>query len=131
VPSSTKSPKQSYRDLASADEKGRRNLKASAATIAPPARQADRADSDDLSDPELKPKPARFVHRAEVLNRVGISYTALWLWVRDGKFPAPYELGGGHQRARLAWLESDVDKWFAERTKRFPKGSKARSAEVA
>jgi predicted DNA-binding transcriptional regulator AlpA len=135
VSSSTKSPSQSYCDLASADKK--HGLKSSAAAIAP---EADRADGDDPDDPDhpdidnareqAKPKPARFIHRAEVLNRVGVSYTALWFWIRDGRFPAPRELGGSHQRSKLAWLESEVDEWMASRPKRLPKGSKAR-AEVA
>jgi prophage regulatory protein len=92
-----------------------------------------RLDADDPDIDEArersKPKPARFIFRAEVLNRVGVSYTALWFWIRDGRFPAPRELGGGHQRAKLAWLESEVDEWMESRPKRLPKGSKPR--EVA
>lgn len=92
----------------------------------PPQTDRDVADSDD-SD-EVPPKPQRFIYRNEVLGRVGVSYVALWSWVRDGKFPAPVELQGSHQRSRLAWLESEVDAWMASRTRRRPKPKSANAA---
>jgi prophage regulatory protein len=68
-----------------------------------------------------KPKADRFIHRAELLNRVGVSYTTIWTWVAAKKFPAPHELvSGDPKRARLAWLESEIDAWFASRPKRLP-----------
>jgi predicted DNA-binding transcriptional regulator AlpA len=124
-------PKPSYRDLSRSDKKPR-ELKASTAASSA-SRQSDRADPDDPDNPDIeaaraqsKPKPPRFIFRNEVLNRIGVSYTALWFWIRDGRFPAPRELGDGHQRARLAWLESEVDEWMLSRPKRLPKGAKAR-----
>jgi prophage regulatory protein len=117
----------------------RRKLEASTALKAPPSQHGDRGGSDDDGDSDAaraqylasisKPKPPRFIYRNELLARVGVTYTSIWLWVRDGKFPAPRELGGGHQRGRLAWLESEIDEWMNSRPKRLPKGHKSR--EVA
>ena len=39
-------------------------------------------------------KPARFISKTEVLDRVGASYPSIWQWMRDGRFPRSRELGG-------------------------------------
>ncbi|MBR0804119.1 AlpA family phage regulatory protein [Bradyrhizobium japonicum] len=34
----------------------------------------------------------RFLNRAEVLEKTGVSYQTIWAWMRDGKFPRSREL---------------------------------------
>jgi predicted DNA-binding transcriptional regulator AlpA len=55
-------------------------------------------------------KPARLVFKPEVLDRVGVTYPSLWQWMREGRFPLSREVGG-----KIAWLESEIDKWIEER----------------
>ena len=53
----------------------------------------------------------RFLRLSEVKKRVGYSRASIYRKVASGEFPRPYNLGG---RA-VAWLESDVNGWIAER----------------
>jgi prophage regulatory protein len=58
------------------------------------------------------------------LNAKGIKYSKAHLWrlVKVGKFPAPIRLG----EARSAWVESEIDKWIADRiAERDAKGKSA------
>jgi len=50
---------------------------------------------------------ARLLSKAEVVERVGLTYPTIWKWMRGGKFPRARELGG-----KIAWLESDVERWI-------------------
>jgi prophage regulatory protein len=54
-------------------------------------------------------KPERLLSRRETLDRVGVSYPTLWGWMRAGKFPRSRKIGG-----KIAFLESEVDRWIAE-----------------
>jgi prophage regulatory protein len=67
----------------------------------------------------------RVLRRKEVLERLGVSNTSLWLWVRTGRFPAPIELG---DRSR-AWLEHEVDAWLLSRADARDRAAAHASAE--
>jgi prophage regulatory protein len=64
-------------------------------------------------------KPARFISKTEVLDRVGASYPSIWQWMRDGRFPRSRELGG-----KVAWLESEIEAWIVNRPVRRLKGDR-------
>ena len=66
------------------------------------------------SDP---PKPLRLISKPEVLDRVGVTFPTIWLWMREGKFPRSRELGG-----KSAWIEAEIDAWINERPVRRLKG---------
>ena len=51
---------------------------------------------------------AKLLRLPDVLARVGVSRSTLYLWVSKGRFPASIPLG---ERA-VAWLESDVIAWI-------------------
>jgi prophage regulatory protein len=54
----------------------------------------------------------RYVRLPEVRARLGgVSRTTIWRWQRTGAFPKPIALGPN----TVAWLESEVDAWMAER----------------
>jgi prophage regulatory protein len=53
----------------------------------------------------------RFIRLPEVVRRVGISRSSVWLWVRQGRFPRPVRVGP----RVTCWRESEVDRWIAER----------------
>ena len=60
-------------------------------------------------------KPERLVRASYIYERLGIHYTTLWRWIKDGKFPPPIQLG----RFR-AWPKEDVDRWEASQRRRVP-----------
>jgi prophage regulatory protein len=55
--------------------------------------------------------PEKLIRLPSVLERVGVSRSTLWSWVREKRFPPPVRLG---LRA-VGWRESEVDAWIAER----------------
>jgi predicted DNA-binding transcriptional regulator AlpA len=65
----------------------------------------------------------RLIAKKEVLDRVGVSYPALWGWMRSGYFPHGYALGN-----RTVWLESEVDCFLASLPRRKFKSEKAEVA---
>ena len=59
----------------------------------------------------MSEKHPKFLRLSEVRNRVPYSRSTIYQLIAQGKFPKPINLGA---RA-VAWLESDIDKWIAER----------------
>ena len=51
---------------------------------------------------------ARLLSKAEVLDRLGVTYPTVWQWMREGRFPRCRVLGG-----KSAWVESEVEEWIA------------------
>jgi len=52
----------------------------------------------------------------EVAEWLGVSQSAIYKWVAEGRFPPPIKLGGeGQKRIAARWLETDVQKWIEER----------------
>jgi prophage regulatory protein len=61
--------------------------------------------------PDPEPKPERFLRRAEVLRRIGVTQPTLWTWIHRGIFPQSYLLSTN----AVAWKESQVEAWIASR----------------
>ena len=63
----------------------------------------------------LEHSPARLgtrvLRRRQVLDRLGISHSTLYTWIRAGVFPKPISLGLNSK----AWLEDEVDEFIARR----------------
>jgi len=59
----------------------------------------------------MSEKHPKFLRLSEVRNRVPYSRSTIYQLIAQGKFPKPINLGA---RA-VAWHESDIDKWIAER----------------
>jgi len=49
----------------------------------------------------------QFLRRADLAEKLGISETTLWRWVRSGHLPKPRQLGPN----TVGWPESDVQEW--------------------
>ena len=62
-------------------------------------------------------KPPKLIYKAEVLKRIGLSYTTIWKWMPQGTFPRSRVCGG-----KTCWLESDIDAWILARPIRRLKG---------
>jgi len=65
----------------------------------------------------------KLISRAEVLQRVGLSYPCLWQMMRDKKFPRSIRLGDG-QFSRVAWVEAEVEDWINSRPRQQLLGDK-------
>jgi len=51
------------------------------------------------------------LRRRQVEARIGLSRSTIYLYIQEGAFPKPINLG---TRA-VGWLESEIDKWLMER----------------
>ena len=51
--------------------------------------------------------PTRFLRLHHVKERLGISSSSIWAWVKQGKFPKPIKLS----KNTTAWIESDIEEW--------------------
>lgn len=56
-------------------------------------------------------KAERFLRMQSVLDRTGLSRATLYRQIRDGSFPRQLQL----TRRCVAWRESEVQNWMAER----------------
>jgi predicted DNA-binding transcriptional regulator AlpA len=52
------------------------------------------------------------VHKREVCARVGVTYTTIWRWMKQNKFPACRHIGSGFT-AKVVWYEHEIDEWLA------------------
>ena len=59
----------------------------------------------------MSDKHPKFLRLTEVRSRVPYSRSTIYQLIAEGKFPKPISLGA---RA-VAWLESDIDEWIAQR----------------
>lgn len=57
--------------------------------------------------------PSRLLRRAEVLARVGMAKSTLYLRISAGKFPKPVHLGSS-----VRWVESEIDSWIQDQMER-------------
>jgi prophage regulatory protein len=57
-----------------------------------------------------QPVDVRLLSKAEVLERVGVTFPTVWKWQQEGKFPRSRELGG-----KVAWLEHEITEWILAR----------------
>lgn len=70
-----------------------------------------------MAQPEKK---VQLLTRGEMLELVGgVSYVAVWQWIKQGKFPAGRAIGGG-RNGPVMWLEDEVLDWIMAQPKRIP-----------
>lgn len=53
----------------------------------------------------------RLIRRTEVQSKTGLGASSIYAMMKQGKFPQCMSLS----ERRVAWLESDIDQWIAER----------------
>ncbi len=56
----------------------------------------------------------RLIRLPEALRKTGLSRTRLYVLIARNDFPAPVKIGGENGRA-IAFAESEVDAWIADR----------------
>ncbi|KXS33202.1 MAG: Prophage CP4-57 regulatory protein-like [Candidatus Gallionella acididurans] len=58
-----------------------------------------------------QPTPQQFYRLPHLKQRLGVSGSSIWAWVKAGKFPKPIKLSENC----TAWNAADVEVWAAER----------------
>ena len=53
----------------------------------------------------------RLIRRKEVQDKTGLGASSIYAMMKTGDFPQCLNLS----ERRVAWIESDIDKWIAER----------------
>jgi predicted DNA-binding transcriptional regulator AlpA len=53
------------------------------------------------------------LRKRQILADLQIDGTTLWMWVKQGRFPAPLILNPGSAREIPVWRESDYRDWVA------------------
>ena len=53
----------------------------------------------------------RLIRRKEVQTKTGLGASSIYAMMKQGKFPKAVNIS----ERRVAWIESDVDSWIAER----------------
>ena len=56
-------------------------------------------------------KPTRFLSKAQVRDRVQLSYAEIARREKAGKFPMRLRLGS-YRNSRAVWLEIEIDTWM-------------------
>ena len=57
------------------------------------------------------PHPAQFYRLPHLKQRLGVSGSSIWAWVKKGTFPKPIKLS----QNTTAWNAADVEAWAADR----------------
>lgn len=57
------------------------------------------------------PHPAQFYRLPQLKQRLGVSGSSIWAWVKAGKFPKPVKLSDNV----TAWEAQAVERWAEER----------------
>lgn len=65
-------------------------------------------ETDDMSE---TPTPERLLRARDVVQRIGVSRSTLFLMIREGRFPAGVKI----TEQRVGWREAVVDQWIRER----------------
>jgi prophage regulatory protein len=54
---------------------------------------------------------SNFIRLEQVKMRTGLSRSTLYAYIREGRFPAPVTIS----TRCVAWVESEIDDWIAQR----------------
>jgi predicted DNA-binding transcriptional regulator AlpA len=82
--------------------------------------------------PASNPPTIRLIFKPELLALLGVSYVTIHNWMRAGQFPPARELGPpGGRSSRIAWVESEVLDWLANRPQRQMKPPRGGGGEAA
>jgi prophage regulatory protein len=66
------------------------------------------------------PRTTQFYRLPQLKERLNVSGSSIWAWVKVGKFPKPIKLSENC----TAWQASDIEQWVAERISASLLGSK-------
>jgi prophage regulatory protein len=67
------------------------------------------------------------LRKKSLLAKVGCAESTLWMWISQGRFPAPVHLGDNNRVA--VWPEHEVDAWLEEKIRR-TRGTAAEAVEA-
>ena len=56
---------------------------------------------------EVTDSQIRILSKAEVIERVGLTFVSIWRQMREGKFPPARSVGG-----KSVWIEAEIEAWI-------------------
>lgn len=65
------------------------------------------------SPPSQPHEGQRLLSKAEVLQRVPVSFSTLYGWMQQGTFPRP-RIVGPSKNGKVFWTEESVDRWISD-----------------
>jgi predicted DNA-binding transcriptional regulator AlpA len=64
--------------------------------------------------PNPQPPPLRLMTKAEVCQRVGVTYVTIWRWQQAGTFPRARRINSpAASTAKVAWYAHEIEAWLA------------------
>lgn len=60
---------------------------------------------------QTTPHPTQFYRLHHLKQRLGVSGSSIWAWVKSGKFPKPIKLSENC----TVWNAAEVERWATER----------------
>jgi predicted DNA-binding transcriptional regulator AlpA len=79
------------------------------ATTSPSRKKPKRTQPEAAAE---SPPGVRLLNKAEILRITGVSFPTIWQWMRDGKFPRSYVIGGGNS-SKSVWRSDQINDWIA------------------
>ena len=64
-------------------------------------------------DTHTSNKPPRLISQKEVIKRIGLSRSTIYLLIKAGEFPQSVRV----TKARIAWLESDINRFIEDKVR--------------
>lgn len=61
--------------------------------------------------PHAAPHPSQLYRLPHLKQRLGVSGSSIWAWVKAGKFPKPFKLSENC----TAWKATEVEAWLQSR----------------
>ena len=62
----------------------------------------------------VNPKNLSILRRKQVEQRTGLSRSTIYLYIQEGTFPRPINLGS----RSVGWLENEIDEWLISRVQK-------------
>ena len=62
----------------------------------------------------VNPKNLFILRRKQVEQRTGLSRSTIYLYIQEGTFPRPINLGS----RSVGWLENEIDEWLITRVQK-------------
>ena len=62
------------------------------------------------------PSKDQYLKVGDLTEWLGVSRTAIYIWVKEGHFPKPVVLGpSADKNSTTRWLKSEVEEWLSNR----------------
>jgi predicted DNA-binding transcriptional regulator AlpA len=82
------------------------NVKSSVKSVAAIKRVEEAAE--EVPNPKFEKPPVKLLTKAQVLDRIGLTFPTVWKLMRQNRFPRSRVVGD----SKSVWLESEITEWI-------------------